>query len=140
VNRALSFATSDPKGPVYLCGAREPMEEDLEQYSLNQEYWEPIEPAGLSPSAVEKIATALVNAKEPLIITGYCGRNQKCPNELVKLADKIKGLRVLDTGGSDMCFPGWSFFHHGFCTKLSVRKYNLTLPSKSSWLAFCSIW
>lgn len=26
VNRALSFAMSDPKGPVYLCGAREAME------------------------------------------------------------------------------------------------------------------
>jgi hypothetical protein len=24
---------------------------------------------------------------------------------LVKLADTVKGLRVLDTGGSDMCFP-----------------------------------
>ena len=74
VNRALSFATSDPQGPVYLYGAREPMEEDIEPYNLQQEYWRPVEPAALSPTAVKTIAEALVNAQEPLIIVGYTGR------------------------------------------------------------------
>lgn len=32
VNRALQFATSDPKGPVYLYGTREAMEEDVSHY------------------------------------------------------------------------------------------------------------
>jgi thiamine pyrophosphate-dependent acetolactate synthase large subunit-like protein len=105
VNRALSFATSDPKGPVYLCGAREPMEQDIDHYTLDQRYWEPVEGPALPVSGVKKIAEALVGAQEPLIITGYSGRNHAVPGELVKLADTIKGLRVLDTGGSDMCFP-----------------------------------
>ncbi|KAH7128578.1 thiamine pyrophosphate enzyme, N-terminal TPP binding domain-containing protein [Dendryphion nanum] len=105
VNRALSFATSDPQGPVYLCGAREPMEEDLEPYNLQQEYWRPVEPAALSPNAVRTIAEALVEAREPLIIVGYTGRNHATVHELVQLANHIKGIRVLDTGGSDMCFP-----------------------------------
>jgi thiamine pyrophosphate-dependent acetolactate synthase large subunit-like protein len=39
VNRALQFACSDPAGPVYLCGAREVMEEDLEPYGLEQAHW-----------------------------------------------------------------------------------------------------
>ncbi|KAK1907854.1 hypothetical protein P3342_006184 [Pyrenophora teres f. teres] len=47
VNRALSFAMSDPKGPVYLYGAREPMEEDLTPYKLDMDYWQPVEPAAL---------------------------------------------------------------------------------------------
>lgn len=51
------------------------------------------------------IAEALVEAKEPLLITGYSGRNHAAPGELVKLAETVKGLRVLDTGASDMCFP-----------------------------------
>lgn len=51
------------------------------------------------------ISEALVGAEEPLIITGYTGRNHATVPILVKLADTIKGLRVLDTGGSDMCFP-----------------------------------
>jgi thiamine pyrophosphate-dependent acetolactate synthase large subunit-like protein len=106
VNRALSFATSDPKGPVYLCAAREPLEEDIEPYQLEQNYWSPVEPSALPLSGVKTIAEALVNAQEPLIIAGFTGRNHGTVRELVQLADHIKGLRVLDTGGSDMCFPG----------------------------------
>jgi thiamine pyrophosphate-dependent acetolactate synthase large subunit-like protein len=105
VNRALQFARSDPAGPVYLCGAREPMEEDIEPYKLDQGYWNPVEPAALSETAVKRISEALVEAKEPLIITGYSGRNHDTVPALVKLADTVKGLRVLDAGGSDMCFP-----------------------------------
>ncbi|KFX85957.1 hypothetical protein V490_09300 [Pseudogymnoascus sp. VKM F-3557] len=105
VNRALQFACSDPAGPVYLCGAREVMEEDLSPYSLEQAHWNPVEPAALSDNAVKTIAEALAGAENPLLITGYSGRNHKAVPELVKLADTVKGLRVLDTGGSDMCFP-----------------------------------
>ncbi|EAT87159.2 hypothetical protein SNOG_06095 [Parastagonospora nodorum SN15] len=105
VNRALSFAMSDPKGPVYLYGAREPMEEDLTPYKLELEYWQPVEPAALPPSGVKTIAEALVHAQEPLVIAGYTGRNHAAVEQLVQLADNVKGLRVLDTGGSDMCFP-----------------------------------
>lgn len=105
VNRALQFATSDPKGPVYLCGAREVMEADINPYSLNQAEWDPVELGGLPKNAVSKIAEALAGAKEPLLITGYAGRNHKIPAALVELANTVKGLRVLDTGGSDMCFP-----------------------------------
>ena len=105
VNRALQFATQAPQGPVYLYGAREPMEEVLEPYSLKQKLWGTVRPVALSEEAVTEIATALVQADEPLVITGYSGRNHAAPMELVKLVDTIKGLRVLDTGGSDMCFP-----------------------------------
>ncbi|MCJ1365436.1 hypothetical protein MMC16_004557 [Acarospora aff. strigata] len=105
VNRALSFAMSDPKGPVYLFGAREAMEEDLEPYHLEQAHWHSVGPTALPEDAVEQIAKALVEAKEPLLVTGYTGRNHASVPELVKLTETIPGLRVLDTGGSDMCFP-----------------------------------
>ena len=105
VGRALQFATQAPQGPVYLYGAREPMEEELEPYSLKQTLWGTVRPVALTDEAVVEIATALAEAEEPLLITGYSGRNHNAPPELVKLADTIKGLRVLDTGGSDMCFP-----------------------------------
>lgn len=54
---------------------------------------------------MKTISEALVEAKQPLVITGYCGRNSASVGALVELADTIKGLRVLDTGGSEMCFP-----------------------------------
>lgn len=105
VNRALSFATSEPRGPVYLVGSREAMEEDLEPYHLDQKFWNPVEPAALAPKQVERIAHLLVEAEEPLVVTGYSGRNHAAVAALVRLADLVKGIKVLDTGGSDMCFP-----------------------------------
>ncbi|KAK4661104.1 uncharacterized protein QC763_001350 [Podospora pseudopauciseta] len=105
VNRALQFAKSAPQGPVYLCGSREVMEQEIEPYSIQQDEWDPVELGGLPGSAVSKIAEALASAERPLLITGYAGRNPDMPAKLVELANTVKGLRVLDTGGSDMCFP-----------------------------------
>lgn len=105
VGRALQFSKSDPQGPVYLTGAREVMEEEIVPYSLNQDEWERVELGGLTPKVSKEIADALLGAENPLLITGFSGRNQKVPAALVELANTVKGLRVLDTGGSDMCFP-----------------------------------
>lgn len=105
VNRALQFATSDPTGPVYLYGSREAMEEDIEPYVLEQEVWQGVAPAALSREAAEMVAGELVKAREPLVIVGFTGRRAESVGVLVELADRVPGLRVLDTGGSDMCFP-----------------------------------
>lgn len=104
VMRALQFATSDPQGPVYICAAREVLEEDIEPYHLDMSVWGPMELGAISESAVEEITHALVGAQNPLIITGYVGRNHNAVRELVKLADTLP-IRVLDVSGSYMCFP-----------------------------------
>jgi thiamine pyrophosphate-dependent acetolactate synthase large subunit-like protein len=105
VNRALSFARSDPQGPVYLYAAREAVEEDIKPYSVNQAFWTPIEPAALSTQQAFGLAELLVEAQAPLIVTGYSGRKHTTPQAMVALANTVRGLRVLETGGSDMCFP-----------------------------------
>ncbi|KAI0425361.1 thiamine pyrophosphate enzyme [Xylaria sp. FL1042] len=61
--------------------------------------------SALPPEAVRDICTALVQAERPLIITAYSGRDRRTPEQLVALADILPGIRVHDTGGSDMCFP-----------------------------------
>lgn len=106
VNRALQFAMSDPQGPSYLCGAREIMETEIEPYSLRQGDWSPIELGGLPKRGVADISLALAGAQRPLVITGYGGRNHEFPGTLVRLADLVPGLQVLDTGACEMCFPG----------------------------------
>lgn len=105
VNRALQFATSEPAGPVYLYGAREVMEQEIEPYQLDQRHWGPVSPAALPQDAVETIAAELVAAKAPLVIVGYSGRHEKGMKELVTLANTVTGLRVLDTGLCEMSFP-----------------------------------
>ncbi|KAL9126000.1 MAG: hypothetical protein Q9217_004881 [Psora testacea] len=105
VGRAYQFATTKPMGPVYIVGSREAMEEEIEPYRLEPAQWQGVGDAALSGESLKVIAEALTGAEEPLVITGYLGRNHAAVAELVSLADTVKGMRVLDTGGSDMSFP-----------------------------------
>ncbi|KAL7810622.1 thiamine diphosphate-binding protein [Trichoderma gracile] len=105
VNRALQWAKSGPQGPVYLYGAREVMEQEIKPYQLRQSDWDPVKLGSLPEPAVDTIADALAGAKRPMVLTGYGGRNHKFPGALVELANVVPNLRVVDCGGSDMCFP-----------------------------------
>ncbi|KAI1092406.1 thiamine diphosphate-binding protein [Rostrohypoxylon terebratum] len=138
VGRALQFAKSDPQGPVYLTGAREVMEEEIVPYSLNQDEWERVELGGLTPKVSKEIADALLGAENPLLITGFAGRNQKVPAALVELANTVKGLRVLDTGGSDMCFPashpGWLGLRYGIDPAIEKADVILMLDCDVPWI------
>ena len=138
VNRALQFATSDPQGPVYLVGAREVMEEDIEPYHLEQGVWNRVELGGLPQKAVHQIAEALAGAKKPLLITGYAGRNHQMPAALVELANTVKGLRVLDTGGSDMCFPAshpaWLGLRFGIETEIKEADVIVIVDCDVPWI------
>ena len=138
VNRALQFATSQPQGPVYLCGSREVMEMEIPKYEINQKHWKPVELGALSKSAVEEVAAALAGAKKPLVVTGYAGRNHAVPAALVELANTVKGLRVLDTGGSDMCFPadhpGWLGLRFGNDQSVAEADVILVLDCDVPWI------
>lgn len=138
VNRALSFARSAPAGPVYLCGAREVMEEEIQPYTLNQDHWKPVQLGGLPEPSVKEIAEALAKAKEPLVITGYAGRNHAIPPALVKLADAVPKLRVLDTSGSDMCFPAnhpaWLGLRFGIHDAIRTADVIIVLDCDVPWI------
>jgi thiamine pyrophosphate-dependent acetolactate synthase large subunit-like protein len=138
VNRALQWATSEPKGPVYLVGAREVMEEEIEPYSLDQRQWVPISAAALPTDAVEMIASKLVAAKEPLAIVGYNGRQATSVTELVTLARTVKGLRVLDCAGSEMSFPadqpGWLGLRYGLHDAIKTADFILVVDSDVPWI------
>jgi thiamine pyrophosphate-dependent acetolactate synthase large subunit-like protein len=138
VNRALQFATSDPQGPVYLCGAREVMEEELDPYQLTQAHWNPVAPSALSEEAVAEISQAIVGAREPLIVTGYSGRNPNTVPALVNLADIVKGIRVLDTAGSDMSFPAdhpaWLGFRYGIHESIRTADVILVVDCDVPWI------
>ncbi|WKT50669.1 hypothetical protein QSH57_015639 [Fusarium oxysporum f. sp. vasinfectum] len=138
VRRALQLATSHPQGPSYLMGAREVMEETIEPYTINSAFWNPVAPAALPQEAVQEIAEALVNASDPLVIVGFTGRNHAAVEPLVALANTIKGLRVLDTGCSDMCFPadhpGWLGMKYGVDSAIQNADVFLILDCDVPWI------
>lgn len=115
VRRAVSMSMSDPKGPVYLYGAREAMEEEIPRLTESElaratkmNFWGPSRLGLLPMDGVETIAAALAGANLPLVVTGYVGRNPKAMEALVRLTETVSRLRVLDCGGSDMCIPASS--------------------------------
>lgn len=138
VNRALAWAMSEPRGPVYLVGAREAMEEEIEPYSLDQAFWTPIDNGSLRPEHVSMMAEALVHAAQPLLITGYGGRNHAIVNALVELATTVKGLRVLDTAGSDMCFPAshpaWLGLKYGIDPYIETADVIIVIDCDVPWI------
>lgn len=104
-------------------GAREAMEE-IETYVVSQAFWTPLELGVPADEDVRFIASALVAAERPLVIVGSTGRYYSSVKAMVHLANTIKGLRVLDTAGSDMCFPanypawlGLRYGEHEYITK-----------------------
>jgi thiamine pyrophosphate-dependent acetolactate synthase large subunit-like protein len=138
VNRALSFAKSEPRGPVYLQGTREVMEEVIEPYDLRQEFWSPVELGGLTPKQLNLVAEALVSAREPLVITGYSGRDTTVIPLLVELANIVRGLRVLDTMGSDLSFPadhpGWLSVRYGSEKAITTADVILVIDCDVPWI------
>lgn len=96
VHRAMQFACSDPKGPVYLVGAREVMEEEVPPVPIDMRQWQPITPAALPEDAATMLARALEGAKRPLIVTSYAGRNVAAAEELAALCDRL-GIGLLES-------------------------------------------
>ncbi len=104
VHRSLQFAHSDPKGPVYLVGAREVMEQETEPVAADVADWPPIAPAPLAEAAVARLVDAIQKAAKPLIVTSYLGRNQAAVTELVRFCARL-GAGVLELVPSVVNFP-----------------------------------
>ncbi|WP_353194200.1 thiamine pyrophosphate-requiring protein [Pusillimonas noertemannii] len=113
VQRAMQIAHSDPKGPVYLTGAREVLEEDVSRQKLPAAQWRPVEAAALPDEHVAEIARALLQAENPLLITSYSGRNAACVGQLQRLCERL-ALRVVEERPIHMNFPADHPLHQGY--------------------------
>ena len=89
VFRALQFAHSDPRGPVYLVGAREVMEEAVEPQSVDPAQFPRLSTPALAPDDVATIVDALVRARRPLVVTSYLGRSAAAVEQLVALCERL---------------------------------------------------
>jgi acetolactate synthase I/II/III large subunit len=104
VHRSLQIAQSDPKGPVYIVGAREVMEEETEAVAIDAADWPPIAPAPLPDAAVADLIEAVQKARRPLIVTSYLGRNPAALTELVRFCRRL-GVGVLESVPSYVNYP-----------------------------------
>ncbi|MBO0859966.1 MAG: thiamine pyrophosphate-requiring protein [Chloracidobacterium sp.] len=110
--RALQFARSDPKGPVYLMAAREVLEEEIPPIAARPEDWPPIAPSALPSSDVETIIAGLLNARFPLVVTSYIGRNPVAVTELIRLCERL-AVGALESVPGYVNYPADSDLYQG---------------------------
>ena len=112
VYRALQLAETEPAGPVYITATREALEEEGRDIGADLRLWGKAAPCAVDPESLSVIAKALKEAKAPLIITSYLGRNPEAVPELVKLAERL-AIPVLESRGHYMNFPNTHELHRG---------------------------
>jgi benzoylformate decarboxylase/acetolactate synthase-1/2/3 large subunit len=97
--RALRIAAGEPRGPVYVAldaGLQEdPLDEPVELPDFSR--LGPASPVGPDPRALERLARRLCQARRPVIVPGYAGRDPAAFGQLVELAELV-GAGVDDTG------------------------------------------
>ncbi len=93
-HKAFSLAASEPCGPVYLAVPRETLWSKGES-PAGRPYQASIEkPPAADPALLDKAAGMIVQAENPLIVTGYSGRNLNTVGSMVELAETL-AARVL---------------------------------------------
>ncbi|MDQ0257080.1 acetolactate synthase-1/2/3 large subunit [Evansella vedderi] len=135
VYRAMQLANSDPKGPVYLTGAREVLEEVVTQIPNESMNWKPLEAMPLPETGVKHIVNSLVEANYPVIITSYLGRNTESVSLLTQFCERL-AIPVIEVNSSYLNFPGDHPLHLGFNeeTLLSKADVILIIDSDVPWI------
>jgi len=104
VHRAMQIAHSEPRGPVYLVGARETMEATCEPTRTDTRRWSALGPGALPEDAVARIVAALSAARRPIIVTSYVGRDPQAVAELVRLCNGL-GIGLLESVPNAANYP-----------------------------------
>ncbi len=114
--RALAFAESDPKGPVYMMLPRETLAEEWDDAAMPAyppARYGSVAAGGIEPERVEQIADALMAADNPIALTAYLGRKPQAVAALERLA-QLCGMRVAEFNSIDLNIPQDSPCFAGF--------------------------
>jgi acetolactate synthase I/II/III large subunit len=115
VDRALSLATSEPQGPVYLSLPREVLAEKVTGFS----YDDPSRHAAASPPAgapyetIDAAGKILKDARNPLIITANAGRNPRAAASLRYFAETF-AIPVVEYRQRHLSLSAEHPFHLGY--------------------------
>jgi acetolactate synthase-1/2/3 large subunit len=129
LRRAHTVMESDPKGPVYLTFPRETLTENFGEGAIRSypaERFGAVAARGVDATAIEAIATKLLAAERPLLITAYAGRNHKTVAVLDELA-RFAGIRVVEFNPLYVNLPHDSPCHGGFMPAKALAEADVGL-------------
>jgi acetolactate synthase-1/2/3 large subunit len=98
LRRAHSIMQSEPTGPVYLMLPREILTQPWDEqavHSFPRERFGPVQSSGADPELLDQLAERLLAAKNPMLITGYAGRDAAASHAIENLS-ALAGIRVID--------------------------------------------
>src|SRR6202167_6328805 len=118
LRRAYSIMQSEPRGPVYLMMQRETLTQhwnadEIRRYPTDQ--FAATSGGGADPQLVAELAEKLLTAENPILITGYAGRNAHASRAIDALS-QFAGVAVYEANMTNNishespCFVG--FFAH----------------------------
>jgi acetolactate synthase-1/2/3 large subunit len=114
VDRALNIAMSEPRGPIYLTLPREPLAENLRNFSYQSPSRRVVPTAPYpDPNAIDRVASIIANAENPLIITQDSGANPEAVAPLAALADRF-AIPVVQRKPRHLCLPSDHPMHLGY--------------------------
>jgi acetolactate synthase-1/2/3 large subunit len=126
VQRAFQVASSEPCGPVYLCLPQDLLTEKINGVRIPAvTRHAPVSSPQADNTLLEEAASMLVEAENPIIITGHSGRNPQSVASLVTLAETI-GARVI-ISPFRMNFPTTHYLVAGFETSQSIKDADVVL-------------
>jgi len=116
LRRAYSIMQSEPRGPVYLMMQRETLTQhwnadEIRRYPAEQ--FAATSAGGADPQLVAALADKLLSAENPILITGYAGRNERGSKAVDALA-QFAGIAVYEANMTNNishdspCFVGFS--------------------------------
>ena len=127
VDRAITVAMSEPRGPVYLTLPREVLAETPDGFT----YQSPARriaatPPAADPDAIDKAAGWIAAAEKPLIITSSTGQDPASAVALSELAERF-ALPVVTYRPRYVCLPSDHPMHVGFETGALIKEADLIL-------------
>ena len=124
--RAVQIATTMPEGPVYITGAREIWDAPAAPSREPIAHWPAARLGGLPEAAVPEVYRALIEAKRPIVIAAYLGRQPKAVERLVELSERI-GIGVCEVSPEYLNFPGDHAHHLSYRRNTLVDEADLIL-------------
>ncbi len=129
LRRAHSMMHSDPMGPVYLTLPREVLAQSWDERAVgafSEARFGPVRARGTDPDTIAQIATRLLAAEHPVLITRYAGRNPAFPALVDELA-RFAGIRVFEAGATCLNIPHDSPCYLGISAAAAVPKTDVGL-------------
>jgi acetolactate synthase-1/2/3 large subunit len=114
IDRALTIAMSEPKGPVYLSLPREILAEEHQELTYTPIRSKIYAKPGPDAAAIRQAADLLQDAEKPLVITSMLGKNPAAVGELVKLCESFAIPVTIAISNLYMNFPTEHPMHLGF--------------------------